>query len=109
MCCNQKRSALRNSVVGVRPAVPTRNSAVRPFIGQGSSTPRIAIHGPAISLSHPAASSGVVVRYLEQAPLRVRGPVSGRSYDFSASRLEQPVDRRDLGGLLSTGLFQIKG
>jgi hypothetical protein len=36
----------------------------------------------------------------------VRGMVSGRHYEFSNSRPAQPVDRRDLPGLLRTGLFR---
>ena len=46
------------------------------------------------------------LRYLENAPIRVRGPVSGKSYEFSASLSVQHVDPRDAPTLLNTRLFR---
>ncbi len=46
------------------------------------------------------------LQYLKSSPIRVRGLVSGRQYDFSSSRPAQSVDRRDLPGMLRTGLFR---
>jgi hypothetical protein len=53
-----------------------------------------------------ALSTPVSVHYLKSSPIRVRGAVSGRHYDFSSSRPAQSVDRRDLPGLLRTGFFR---
>ena len=110
MCCNQKRSALQSPAAVTRPVAPARQGIKRPFIGQSSfGGARVAAASSRAAALPLASSAGMAVRYTEQAPLRVRGPVTGRSYDFTGSRPEQPVDRRDLSGLLSTGLFQVKG
>ena len=61
----------------------------------------VRVAAPALALSTP-----ISVRYLRNSPIRVRGAASERSYDFSASRQTQPVDRRDLPGLLRTGFFR---
>lgn len=56
----------------------------------------------------PASSpyGSVKLRYLENSPVRVRGPVTGRHYDFSASHPVQAVDPRDAAPLLRTRFFQ---
>ena len=46
------------------------------------------------------------VRYTRQARVRVGGPVSGRSYEFSGADAVQSVDSRDADGLVSTGFFR---
>ena len=97
MCCGQKRQAQRNSTAFSGPAIqPGTGGPGRPA---GISLVRVAV--PPQALSTP-----VSVRYLRTSPIRVRGAGSGRSYDFSASRQTQPVDRRDLPGLLRTGFFR---
>jgi hypothetical protein len=50
--------------------------------------------------------SSIGIRYLGVAPLRVRGPVTGRQYEFSGSHPVRPVDIRDTGSLLRTRLFR---
>jgi hypothetical protein len=55
-----------------------------------------------ISKSH----SSVSIRYLENSPIRVRGPVSGIGYEFSGSRPVQAVDARDASSLLNTRFFR---
>jgi hypothetical protein len=59
--------------------------------------------------AQPAAAQpayGVVrLRYLERSPIRVRGPVSGRQYEFSAAAPMQAVDSRDAAQLLATRFF----
>jgi hypothetical protein len=57
----------------------------------------------------PAQSpnSLMALRYLRRAPIRVRGPVTGRHYDFSGSDLIQPVDSRDTTALVRTGFFRL--
>jgi len=54
----------------------------------------------------PVPSSSVAIRYLEKSPIRVRGPVTGRYYDFSGSRSVQVVDSRDAPPLLRTRFFR---
>jgi len=100
MCCGQKRQAQRNSATPSGPAVP-------PGIGVAGM-----VNGPAgvsfvrVAAPPQALSTPVSLRYLRNSPIRVRGAATGRSYDFSASRQTQPVDRRDLPGLLRTGFFR---
>jgi hypothetical protein len=50
--------------------------------------------------------SMISVRYVENSPIRVRGLVSGMSYEFSGSRPVQQVDSRDAASLLNTRLFR---
>ena len=46
------------------------------------------------------------LHYLENSPIRVRGPVTGRQYDFSGLRPVQAVDTRDASALLRTRFFR---
>ena len=85
MCCGSRRSALRTSS-------PARSAA-----------PRVR-DAEAAALATPAIAS-VVLRYAGPSPVRVKGPVSGRAYDFSAARTAQAVDARDAPGLTRTGIF----
>lgn len=55
------------------------------------------------------AAPGVRLRYLERSPVLVRGPVTGRQYEFSGSRPVQRVDGRDAEALLRTGFFRRAG
>jgi hypothetical protein len=48
----------------------------------------------------------VPVRYLGAAPIVVRGTVTGHAYQFAAGRSIQPVDARDVAGLLKKGIFR---
>ena len=53
-----------------------------------------------------ASRASVNIRYLEQSPIRVRGTVSGRHYDFSGAHPIQSVDDRDASWLLNTRFFR---
>jgi hypothetical protein len=53
-----------------------------------------------------AAPGTVRLRFTRDAGVRVRGPVSGRSYDFSGGAPVHAVDARDADGLLRTGYFR---
>jgi hypothetical protein len=66
-----------------------------------------ALRGPA-PWAWPAQTTygSVSLRYLENSPVRVQGPVTGRQYDFSASHPVQAVDPRDAAPLLRTRFFQ---
>jgi hypothetical protein len=48
----------------------------------------------------------VTLRYLERSRILVRGPASGRQYEFSADRAVQHVDGRDAPALLETRFFR---
>jgi hypothetical protein len=50
--------------------------------------------------------ASISVRYLENSPIRVRGLVSGMSYEFSGSHPVQQVDARDASSLLNTRFFR---
>jgi hypothetical protein len=48
----------------------------------------------------------VTIRYLQQAPIVVRGSATGRRYAFLGSSPIQAVDARDAAALLRSGLFR---
>jgi hypothetical protein len=55
----------------------------------------------------PQAPFGALsLRYLENAPIRVQGPVTGTPYDFSGVHPIRTVDARDAPALLHTRLFR---
>jgi len=60
------------------------------------------------SLAPPAqlAARTVPLRCREPMRLLVRGPVTGRSYDFSPQQPTQMVETRDADLLLRTGRFR---
>jgi hypothetical protein len=82
MCCGQKRSMLRSNPVS---AVNTQARVIHPQSG---------------------AHSSVAIRYVGSSPLRVRGPVTGRQYEFSGSQPVHSIDTRDAALLLRTRLFR---
>ena len=88
-CCGQGRAALRAS------------QAI-----QTPKTPRVAGAGIARVAGDAALRAKVPICYLGAAPIVVRGPVTGRAYQFAAGRAVQPVDARDVAGLLKKGIFR---
>jgi hypothetical protein len=123
MCCGQNRTALRNSQSQVTTrTVPQYNSgnsqvqAVRTQLPSRSASPTASPRPP---VSTPSGSDQrqaptpvstpqptINVRYLERSPIRVRGLVSGRSYEFSGTAPVQPVDARDATSFLNTRFFR---
>ncbi len=55
--------------------------------------------------SQGAGWSSVRLRYLQQSPVRVGGPVTGKRYDFSGAQPVLQVESRDAEALLRTGFF----
>ena len=100
MCCGQKRQARGSSANLPNPIALARAGVMGTVTGQAG------INGVRVAAPAQALSTPVSLRYLRTSPIRVRGAGSGRSYEFSASRQTQPVDRRDLPGLLRTGFFR---
>ena len=91
MCCGNKREELRSA-----PSAPPAKS------------PRIR---PAPEVPHAAAAAAVPyraieIRYVDHSRIRVRGPVTGRQYEFSESSRVQPVDPRDAASLLQSRFFR---
>ena len=80
-----------------------------PPLGRVPSSPSngAPLRGPALAaVSAQTPYGSVSLRYVEKSPVRVRGPVSGRQYDFSGSHPVQAVDPRDAALLLRTRFFQ---
>ena len=86
-CCGQNRAALRRRLT-VSPSNP-----------------------PAVEVVEPPASAGPPVRlhYVQSRAILVRGPVTGRIYQFSAAHADGNVDSRDAAPLLRTSLFRQAG
>jgi hypothetical protein len=123
MCCGQKRSELRNSqaqrTVRTVPQYVSGNSQVQAVRTQISAPPGVRSASPSrltntqtrsIQPQHSTPVSTVnplvSVRYLENSPIRVRGLVTGISYEFSGSGPVQQVDARDASSLLNTRFFR---
>lgn len=123
MCCGQKRTELLNSqslraiqnppqlmvgnggarVVQTQPvAAPAKQAGFLP----NSARPQTGSIQRRTVATSPIPRHAISVRYLENAPIRVRGPVSGVYYEFSRAHPVQQVDPRDSSGLLSTRFFR---
>lgn len=102
MCCGQKRSELRNSQAQRTAwSIPQRKSGDSP-----AQAARTQPSAPAAMRTISPGDASISIRYLENAPIRVRGLVSGLSYEFSGSHAIQPVDARDATSLLNTRFFR---
>ena len=120
MCCGQKRTELRNSQTqqmtpqygpaSNRPQELRNQSSALP--ANQAASPRQLVQAQTGSAQHQAAATtatphaSISLRYLDNSPIRVRGLVSGKSYEFSNSRPVQPVDARDASSLLNTRFFR---
>jgi hypothetical protein len=52
-----------------------------------------------------AGARGVLLKYRERARILVRGPITGRAYEFSAQWPTQSVEPRDADVLVRSGRF----
>ena len=125
MCCGQKRSELRTSqaqrtartvpqhnsgnshvhAVRTQPATQAVTQAAWPHQPANPHTRSVQPQAPPL-VSMPQSSITINVRYLETSPIRVRGLVSGMSYEFSGAAPVQQVDARDASSLLNTRFFR---
>jgi hypothetical protein len=83
MCCGQKRTAMRriaNSSTQDNPATP------------------MAMNGKPMSR--------VALRYIDNSSVKVKGPATGREYDFSSTQPTQNVDPRDARLLVRSRFFR---
>ena len=82
MCCGQKRAGMRRAV----------NSST-----QGSPAAPVANGKPMITTA---------LRYTENSSVKVKGPATGREYEFSPSRPMRNVDPRDARLLVRSRFFR---
>ena len=121
MCCGQKRSNLqqgplssaRQNAPRVIPsnsrsqAARTQRSMPLPVGNVPSPTPASPLNASIPPRAGATPTSQFVgVRYVENSPIRVRGLVSGMSYEFSGTSAVQEVDARDASALLNTRFFR---
>lgn len=103
MCCGQKRSELRNSQM--RKTVTSVPQHISNSTAPPAYTHTRSIE-PQVATTSPTERDSISVRYLERSPIRVRGLISGVSYEFSGSQPVQQVDLRDASALLNTRFFR---
>ncbi len=105
MCCGQKRATMTQENVNQTTfrsnSIATQAPAAAPPVNH--LTQKASVAQP------PAGWSYVGLRYLEKSPIRVRGPATGRQYEFSAVNSVQSVDARDAESLLNTRFFAKTG
>ena len=104
MCCGSRRSAWRNASA----PPPTTTSSLRQGASDGAHIPTT---GPSLATTTAFKSTqgqfpSVTLHYIESSSIRLLGPVTGRSYDFSQSEPSQSVDVRDAAVLTRTGPFR---
>jgi hypothetical protein len=90
-CCGERRRSLAQSLARpVKPAVQAVASKSAVNVRQGSMQ---------------AASAPLLVHYVGNASVVVRGPVTNKPYAFSARGSAMPVDPRDAVILLRSNMF----
>ena len=99
MCCGDKRAALARRFQET--ALPAADATAKEG---GAVTPAVQ-PTPAFSAAPLNVGQALPVRYLERSPVRVRGPVTGREYEFSAAHPVRAVDAQDAKPLLRTRFF----
>ena len=100
-CCGQKRTEINQSSWTAKTTTtvdPSSTNSAKHLVSQGSLRQNQPPPGT------PSAS--ITLRYLQTAPILVRGPITGQAYRFSGPYPEQFVDARDVETLLQTRLFR---
>jgi hypothetical protein len=87
MCCGNKRAAYRSFPIADRSRMAMPDFA-EPVRDPG-----------------PRVSAAVLLRSKDTSAIRVRGPVTGKPYEFSSVNPAQRVDPRDAAVLMRGGLF----
>jgi hypothetical protein len=93
-CCGQKREGLRGAVQASTSHAPAHGN-----------TTGIDPRGARAAATRSLGSHVVAVRYVERLRLVVRGPATGRQYEFSAAKATQMVAAHDADALLRTRYF----
>lgn len=106
-CCGQRRAQLasRSAPPARRPERPTvRPLQAAPLVAD----PTGAARRTGLPPSPPLVDGGMAtipLRYLANAPLRLRGPVTARVYEFSTGQQVQAVAAADAPAMLASRLF----
>nr|WP_315239925.1 hypothetical protein [uncultured Albidiferax sp.] len=102
-CCGQKREALathRPPSLPTPAPIPDRfTSFAKPPAPAAAATPTNA----------PVGLGSLGLRYLARSAVQVRGPSTGKIYQFSATQPVQRVARADSEALLRSGHFRLDG
>lgn len=86
MCCGSRRATWRLASVSTRQ--PREANAPAPHLsGPTKRAPAIIAAGPGVTVTK--------LRYADSTPIRLRGPITRRAYDFSDADPVQEVDVRD--------------
>jgi hypothetical protein len=102
MCCGHRRSEWQSSQAPMR---SIQRSATEP--GKSAVRPAAAAAIPKSDGNwQTTTGSSIKIRSVEASPLRVRGLVTGHSYEFTSSQPVQTVDARDAASLLNTRYFR---
>ena len=115
MCCGQKRATMTQenmNQTALNQTALNQTTLKSHYMATPAPVAAPPVHNLAPTASAPqppAGWSSVGLRYLEKSPIRVRGPVTGRQYEFSAVNSVRSVDARDAGSLLSTRFFARAG
>ncbi len=100
MCCDHRRSEWQTS------HVPVRNVQKSTPADLGK---KVAVH-PAMPDSLPGNLQTTIrfhtIRYVDASPVRVRGLITGSSYEFTTLQPIQVVDARDAASLLNIRYFR---
>ena len=96
-CCGETRRG-----IGITTATANRASSTQ----TGTATSELSAAGHLTPSSTAFSAVTVRVRYLETAPIVVRGAATGRRYQFSGIERVQKVDARDVEGLLRSTFFR---
>jgi hypothetical protein len=103
MCCGSKRSALRNASTPTRASSSVPPTAGRVFHGTGAHAQ--SREAAIAAMSAGASPNAIVLCHKEPSPVRARGPVTGRLYDFSRVQPALLVESRDAAVMIRSGLF----
>jgi hypothetical protein len=94
-CCGKARANLSVSRAAIAPSqTPVSGSSLQPGLAQP------------VLRRQDATEVAPMLRYLGQASIVVRGPVTGRGYSFSAANPVRPVDLRDAAVLVRSDYFR---
>ena len=99
-CCGQKRANFRASSSQAEVATPPLTQ--RAVNEQIAARQAVAVRAASYLSNYPLVS----LHYLESSPIRVKGTVTNRFYEFSGTNPDQSVDARDAEALLHTRFFR---
>lgn len=105
-CCGQKREALATHRLPSLPSPPPPVPTPVRFTSFAKPAAQATMAQP---VAAPVGVGSLGLRYLARSPVQVRGPSTGRMYQFSAAQPVQRVARVDSAALLHSGHFRLEG